>query len=742
MNISLPDLLAAVRSYNPEADFTRIEAAYHFAEDCHKDQFRASGESYFIHPVAVAMIVATELKLDSTSICAALLHDVVEDTAATLTDIEERFGPTMAHLVEGVTKLNKMFFSSATAAQAVNFRKMLFAMTSDVRVILIKLADRLHNLRTLQFLPPVKQKYVAKETLDIYAPLAHRLGMNKLKAQLEELSFSYLRPEIVKEITEFLASKGFEGEEKLEEAMSQIRTHLKEVHIDAEISGRPKQLFSIYGKMQKYNIPLEGLYDILGVRVHTRSVKDCYGALGIVHKFWKPIPGRFKDYIAVPKPNMYQSLHTTVLFDGKPLEVQIRTEEMHRIAEDGIAAHWDYKETSGKEATPDYKEKLSWLRNLIEWYKDVKDASEFMETVKVELFQYHVYVFTPKGDVIELPQGSTPVDFGYAIHTDVGHRCIGAKVNGHIVPLEYRLQNGDIVSIITSKAQKGPSRDWLKFVGSVSAKKKIRIWLKKEFRADYIVQGEKEFLDLLSRMGADKDAEKRLKTSAFEEEVKNLGFPSIEEMYAGVGAGEVKAQQVINKLFPQLCVKVPEKPASGGGKTPDGHSRKKGGGNKNTGPQIIAGGLDTALVKVSHCCHPIPGDPIIGYITRGRGVTVHRRDCPNAKELLSKTDGRLIDVRWDMGVQLEESKNAYISKIRLDTTDRPGMLLAVTGIISGLGLNIFSANARTTKKMTGVLDFSVEVRDKNQLEGLIRSLSRLNGVVRVYRVDSPGKDIE
>lgn len=690
-----------------------------------------------MHPEAVAMIVATELRLDTTSICAALLHDVVEDTAATLEDLEKMFGPTMAHLVEGVTKLNKMFFSSATAAQAVNFRKMLFAMTNDVRVILIKLADRLHNLRTLEFLPPVKQKYVAKETLDIYAPLAHRLGIYKIKTQLEELSFRYLRPEVVKEINEFLASKGIEGEAKLDEAMAEIRKHLKEVHIDAKLSGRPKQFFSIWNKMQKYNIPLEGLYDILGVRLHTRSVKDCYGALGIVHKFWKPIPGRFKDYIAVPKPNMYQSLHTTVLFDGKPLEVQIRTEEMHRIAEDGIAAHWDYKETSGREATPDYKEKLAWLRNLIDWYQDVKDASEFMETVKVELFQYHVYVFTPKGDVIELPQGSTPVDFGYAIHTDVGHRCIGAKVNGHIVPLEYTLHNGDIVSIITSKTQKGPSRDWLKFVASTSAKKKIRAWLKKEFRADYIVEGEKEFFEVLHKMGAGREIEKHIKTGAFEEEVRNHGLPSVDELYAGIGAGEIKASQIINKLFPDLGIKIPEKhgPAP---KAPDA-SRKKTGGKKQ-GPQIIAGGLNSALVKVSLCCGPIPGDPIIGYITRGRGVTVHRSDCPNARELLTKNDGRLIDVHWDMGVPLEDTRTNYIAKIRLETTDRPGMLNAVTGVISGLNVNIFSANARTTKKGTGVLEFSVEVRDTHQLDSLIRSLSRLNGVVKAYRLDSPAKE--
>ncbi|MBF0407569.1 MAG: bifunctional (p)ppGpp synthetase/guanosine-3',5'-bis(diphosphate) 3'-pyrophosphohydrolase [Candidatus Riflebacteria bacterium] len=725
-------MITAVKEYNPEADFTRIKEAYEFAKECHKDQFRASGESYFVHPEAVAMIVATELRLDSTSICAALLHDVVEDTAATLADIESQFGATMARLVEGVTKLNKMFFSSATAAQAVNFRKMLFAMTNDVRVILIKLADRLHNLRTLQFLPPVKQKYVAKETLDIYAPLAHRLGINKIKTQLEDLSFSFMRPDAVKEINDFLNSKGFEGEEKLDSAMSQILAHLKDVNINANIYGRPKQVFSIWNKMQKYGIALDGLYDLLGVRVVLRSVKDCYAALGIVHKFWKPIPGRFKDYIAVPKSNMYQSLHTTVIFDGKPLEVQIRTEEMQKIAEEGIAAHWDYKESLGRESTPDYKEKLSWLRNLIDWYKDVKDASEFMETVKIELFQYHVYVFSPKGDVIELPKGSTPVDFAYAIHTDVGHRCIGGKVNGQLVPLEYSLQNGDIVSIITSKNQKGPSRDWLKFVVSTNAKKKIRAWLKKEFKQDYIHQGEKEFYDLLNRLGADKETEKHTHVGAFEEEVRNLGFPSKEELFAGIGAGEVKAQQVINKLFPKLAEKPVDKTATPA--SHQAHTKNKSEREKRS-EQIICGGIDSALVKVSKCCRPIPGDPIVGYITRGRGVTVHRSDCTNLKDLLGKSDGRMIDVHWDMGIPLEHGKSSYITRIRLETTDRQGMLNSITGIISGLGINIASAKAKTTRKKTGVLDFAVQLRDTDQLDSLLKSLSRLSGVTKVYRLD-------
>jgi GTP pyrophosphokinase len=675
------------------------------------------------------MIVADELRLDSTSICAALLHDVIEDTPATAADIAEMFDETMAQLVEGVTKLNKMFFSSATAAQAANFRKMLFAMTNDVRVILIKLADRLHNIRTLQFLPPVKQKYVARETIEIYAPLAHRLGINKVKSELEETSFRFLQPEKAQEISEFLNQAGLEGDQKLKEAMDQIQSHLKEVNIKAELSGRPKQAFSIYNKMLKYNTDLAGLYDFLGIRVITRSIKDCYAALGTVHKYWKPIPGRFKDYIAVPKPNMYQSLHTTVIFDGKPLEVQIRTEEMHRIAEEGIAAHWDYK-ASGKDSTPDYKEKLSWLRNLIDWYQEVKDASEFMETVKVELFQYHVYVFTPKGEVIELPNGSTPIDFAYMIHTDVGHRCMGAKVNGHIVPLEYRLKNGDIVSIITSKTQKGPSRDWLKIVGSASARRKIRVWLKKEFRDEYIITGEREFLETFSKMGGDRETEKTFKTNAFAAKVKDLGFPSVEELYAGVGAGEVRAQQVIGKLFPELIVKTAPKE---GRQT----RREKQRNRRDKGPRIIVGGLEDTLIKVSRCCNPIPGDEIIGYITRGRGVTVHKKDCPNARNLVSDTENRLIDVHWDMGIPDEaEPIGEYLAKVRVETTDRKGMLNSVTSVIANQGVNIHSATAKTTKQKTGLLDFSVEVRDSNSLDSLIRAISRLIGVTKVYRLEN------
>lgn len=661
------------------------------------------------------------------------MHDVIEDTAATSADLEAMFGPTLAQLVEGVTKLNKIFFSSASAAQAANFRKMLFAMTNDVRVILIKLADRLHNIRTLQYLPPVKQKYIARETIEIYAPLAHRLGINKIKSELEETSFRFLQPEKAKEIYEFLNSTGLEGDAKLGEAMTQIEEHLKEFHVHAKVSGRPKQAYSIYNKTIKYNTSIDDLYDFLGIRIITDSVKDCYGALGMVHKYWKPIPGRFKDYIAVPKPNMYQSLHTTVIFDGKPLEVQIRTEEMHSIAEEGIAAHWDYKESGGKEATPDYKEKLSWLRNLIDWYKDVKDASEFMETVKVELFEYHVYVFTPKGEVIEMPNGSTPIDFAYAIHTDVGHRCIGAKVNGHIVPLEYRLQNGDIVSILTSKNQKGPSRDWLKIVGSASAKRKIRIWLKKEFRDEYILGGEREFVDTFMRLGGDRETEKTFKTGVFANKVKELGFPSVDELYAGIGAGEVRPQQVIGKLFPDLVVKSAPRHAN---KSSRRAKQKKKDGK---GPRIIVGGLDDALIKVSRCCNPIPGDDILGYITRGRGVTVHKKDCPNAKNLANDVEGRIIEVRWDLGIT-DEIINAgdYLAKIRIETTDRKGMLNSITSVIANQGINIHAATAKTTKQKTGILEFSIEVRDSVMLDSLLKAISRLIGVTKAYRIDNPG----
>lgn len=608
-------------------------------------------------------------------------------------------------------------------------------MTNDVRVILIKLADRLHNIRTLQYLPPLKQQQIAKETLEIYAPLAHRLGMYKVKSELEDLAFKFLNPEMAQQILNFLSEKGFEGETKLKAATQEIETYLKEANIEARITSRPKHLYSIYTKMQKYNLPLDGLYDYLGIRIITKSVKDCYAALGIVHKYFKPIPGRFKDYIAVPKPNMYQSLHTTVIFDGKPLEVQIRTEEMHKIAEEGIAAHWDYKESGGKDATPDFKEKLSWLRNLIDWYQEVKDASEFMETVKVELFQYHVYVFTPKGEVIELPKGSTPVDFAYAIHTEIGHRCIGAKVNGHIVPLDYTLQNGDIVTIITSKTQKGPSRDWLKFVQSTNAKRKIRNWLKKEFKDEYLQAGEKEFWETFHKLGGDKELEQYLKSSTALEELKNHGFSSWDELFTGIGAGEVKAQQILHKLCPQLLTKTQQIQQATEPKEVKIAKQKKN-TKTHSGPHIIVGGLDSAMVKTSRCCNPIPGDPIIGYITRGRGVTVHRTDCPNVKALLKQPEGRIIDVYWDMGSASTSKEASYFAHIRIETEDRTGMLNSITSVIANQGVNIYSATAKTTKKKTGFLDFCVQVRDSNQLNTLIRAIERVSGVMKVFR-DKP-----
>jgi len=740
--IRITDILDKVQRYLEPADLEMIEKAYIYSAAVHQGQLRLSGEPYMTHPMEVANMLA-DMHLDAASIATGILHDTVEDTLASLEEIEKAFGQDVAFLVDGLTKISKITLASQAERQAENFRKMILAMSADIRIILVRLADRLHNMRTLQYQAQDRQKYIARETLDLYAPLASRLGINWMKTELEDLAFQHLQPAEYEDLARRIAMKK-EGREKYTKEIREIiEKEIRNYDLKGEVEGRAKHYFSIYQKMQEQQIDLDEVYDLLAFRIilDSNKVKECYEALSVVHALWKPVPGRFKDYIAMPKANMYRSLHTTVLYDGRPLEVQIRTEEMHRIAEEGIAAHWDYKESSGKEATPDYKEKLSWLRNLIDWYQDAKDASEFMETVKVELFQYHVYVFTPKGDVVELPKGSTPVDFGYHIHTDVGHRCIGAKVNGHIVPLEYSLQNGDIVSIITSKTQKGPSRDWLKFVQSTNAKKKIRAWLKKEFRDEFVGNGEKEFLETLSRMGGTKEDEKKIKLPAFVEEIKNIGFPNLDELYAGIGAGEVRAQQVIGKLFPDLVPRqaAPAVPsAQQPQRKPDREQRRKA----RKGPRIIAGGIESAEVKISRCCNPIPGDPIMGYITRGRGVTVHRTDCPNAKELYKQPEGRLIDVRWDMGVQVEQVDQSYRTRMRVETTDRPGMLNAVTSVISNQGVNIYSANARTTKQRTGVLDFSIEVANAQQLQALIRALLRVNGVTKVFRSDSPSSKDE
>jgi guanosine-3',5'-bis(diphosphate) 3'-pyrophosphohydrolase len=735
INITLEAIIDAIKGYNPDANFDLIRRAYAFGAEAHKDQFRASGEPFFKHPASVALIVATELRLDSISVCAALLHDTIEDNKDVKVEtIEKEFGAVVAHLVEGVTKLNKMSFKSATAAHAASFRKMMLAMTSDVRVILIKLADRIHNIRTLQYLPPAKQADIAKETLEIYSPLAHRLGINKFKSELEETSFRFLLPEKAKMINEYLEKEGIEGDKTIEKVLKEIKEKLAEYKIKATLSGRPKQAYSIYNKTLKYNSGLETLYDFLGIRILTDSVKDCYAALGLVHQYWRPIPGRFKDYIAVPKPNLYQSLHTSVIYDGGPLEVQIRTYEMNRIAEDGIAAHWDYKESNSSVVgnTLDFKEKLSWLRNLIEWCQEVNDASELMETVKVDLFQYHVYVFTPNSEVIELPRNSTPIDFAYAVHTEVGHRCIGAKVNGHIVPLDYKLKNGDIVRILTSKGQRGPSRDWLKIAGSASAKRKIRNWLKKEFRDEYILGGERDFLDAFHRLGGDREDEKSLNSPAFAAKLKELGFPSLDELYAGIGAGEVKPQQMVGKLFPEILQRLQERQNAAKKKRSEKEKKRRTG----KGPRIIVGGLEDALIKISKCCNPIPGDDIIGYITRGRGVTVHKKDCPNTASLTADTDNRIIDARWDLGITEEIlGDSSYEVKIRVETTDRRGMLNSITSVMANQGINIISASAKTTKEKTGVLEFSIEVGSLVVLNELIRLLLRLTGVSKAYRID-------
>lgn len=676
--------------------------------------------------------------MDDISVCSALLHDVVEDTPVSTNDIEKMFGSSIANIVEGVTKLNKCFFTSASEAQAASFRKLILAMTKDLRVILIKLADRIHNIRTLQFKPLLKQKSTARETLEIYSPIAHRLGINRFKSEFEERCFAVLQPEKAKEINDFLKNYGLENEGNLQEAMKLISERLKEFDIlNTKISGRPKQAYSIYNKALKYNTTLDELYDFLGIRILTESVKDCYAAIGMVHKYWKPIPGHFKDYIAVPKSNNYQSLHTTVLFNGKPLEVQIRTYEMNDVAENGVAAHWQYKK-SEDENSPEMQKIVAWARNVIGNRQDIKDDSEFLEDVKCDFAGKKVYVFTPRGDVKELDKGSTPIDFAYSIHTNIGEKCAGAIVNGKIVPLNYILENGDCVSINVNKNQKGPKKDWLQFLTNRNTIRRIRAWLKKENRDEYIIQGEDAFLDTFQRMGGDRETEKTFHTGAFGNRVKELGFTSLDDFYAAIGADEVKPQHMVGKLFPEIAKQNAEKQRAAKAARLSKTVKKK----VNKGPHIICGGLDGALIKISKCCSPIPGDDIIGYVTRGRGVTVHKKDCPNAKNLTSDTE-RLIDVRWDLGIEDELfGTDDYRAKIRVETAAQKGMLNSVTGVIANCGINIISASCKTTRQKVGVLDFIIEVRDSVMLKELLYSISKLVGVTSAYRVEKTAEKPE
>ncbi len=706
-------LIEEIPKYQPWADLNILARAYEFSAASHRGQHRASGEPYLSHPLEVATLLVN-FKMDVTTVTAGLLHDVLEDTKATKEDLEREFGAEIAELVDGVTKIGKLAFSSREERQAENFRKMLVAMARDLRVLMIKLADRLHNMRTLDYLPPDRAKKIAQETLDIYAPLAHRLGMAKVKAELEDLALRALNPEDYVDLQKRVAKRRLEREADISQVIAILERKLSEVGIESQIRGRPKHFYSIWKKMHDQGREFDEIYDLTAVRVITPSVRDCYGALGVIHSLWKPVPGRFKDFIAMPKVNMYQSLHTTVIGPkGDPVEIQIRTREMHRIAEEGIAAHWLYKEKkSGKDKLD---ESLLWLRQLIETQQDMKDPREFMDTVRVDLFPDEVYVFTPKGDVKALPEGSTPIDFAYAVHTKVGEHCVGAKVNGKLVPLRNTLRQGDIVEIITAPSQH-PSRDWLKIVKSTRARSKINQWLKVEERARSIELGRELF---------EREAKKyRLNPTALlaGEEIKkaaaDLGYATGDDLLAALGYGKSSVHQLLNKLAPGALLEPPER-----ARTVTAAPRPK------TDQGVRIRGVDDLLVRFAKCCNPLPGDQIVGFITRGRGLTVHGRDCLTvAKSVLDRE--RLINVEWDVA---EPGKRPVKVAVYIGR-DRPGLLAEITGAISSRNGNITKAEVTVTDDRRGINHFVIEVADLHQLQDIIGAIREIRDVINVERV--------
>ncbi len=701
-----------------------IDAAYEFARLAHDGQHRISGESYISHPVGAALIL-TDLELDPVTIVAAILHDVVEDTSVTIENIKQNFGEEVALLVDGVTKLSRLEFHTKEEQQAENFRKMFLAMAKDIRVILIKLADRTHNMRTLEHLSSEKQQEIARETLDIYAPLAHRLGIYKLKWELEDLSFRFLNRHQYYYLVEKLAKKRKEREAFIEKMRFLLKGKLEEAGLKADIQGRPKHIYSIYTKMKEQNLEFTEVYDLTAVRILVDSLKDCYGALGIVHTLWKPIPYRFKDYIAMPKPNMYQSLHTTVVCaKNELLEVQIRTWEMHRTAEYGIAAHWKYKEKTRNEQ--EFSEKLAWLRQLLEWSQDYGDAGVFMEHLKIDLFVDEVFVFTPKGDVIDLPAGSIPLDFAYRIHTEVGHRCMGAKINGRLVPFDQKLKTGDIVEIMTSK-QCSPSRDWLKMVKTSPAKSKIRNWFKKEKREENIIKG-KEILEKELKKNHI-EPHQILKAHVLEEIGKRFNLVTEEDVYAAVGYGGVSSRQVVSGLkeaFGKTLSTKKERLITADKPKVKTVSHKTSGG-------IKVEGVSNLLIRFARCCNPVPGDDIIGFITRGRGVSVHRQDCPNLQNKIQETEeneknDHLVNVSWE-----DTAVRSYPVDIEIMAMDRADLLMELMNVISEKKVSITAINARTNKDRSNSLNLTLVVTDLNHLDSVVNALKRVKDVFSVRR---------
>ena len=729
------ELIASVKKYHPSDDISLIENAYRVAADAHKDQKRKSGEPYIIHPLCVAIILA-DLELDKESIAAGLLHDVVEDTVMTEEELTEEFGPEVSLIVSGVTKLAQLKYSAdKVEEQAENLRKMFLAMAKDIRVILVKLADRLHNMRTAQYWSPETQKKKARETMDIYAPIAQRLGISKIKVELDDLSLKYLEPDAYYELVQKVSMKREQRQEFVDAIVKEVTRHIHQAGIEADVNGRIKHFFSIYKKMVNQHKTLDQIYDLFAVRIIVESVKDCYAALGVIHEMYTPIPGRFKDYIAMPKPNRYQSLHTTLIGpNGQPFEIQIRTYEMHRIAEYGIAAHWKYKEASdGKKPGPEQEEdKLSWLRQILEWQQDMADNHEFMNLLKsdLDLFADNVYCFSPAGDVKTLPVGSCAIDFAYSVHSAVGNKMVGARVNGKLVPIETELHNGDRVEIITSQNSKGPSRDWLSIVKSPQARSKINSWFKAELKEDNIVKGK----DLISTYckGKNINLAELLKQEFMDKTMIKYGFRDWDSILAAVGHGGLKEGQVVNKLLEEYEKKhreevtdsdVLDNAQGSTGRTKDSKGSKNG---------IIVKGIDDVSVRFSKCCSPVPGDEIVGFVTRGRGISIHRTDCVNVINMSDMDKSRLIEAEWQRMDNVDAAEK-YMADIKIFANNRTGLIVDVSKVFTEKKIDVLSMNCRISKQGTATIEMGFEISGVEELKQLAEKIRQIEGVLDIER---------
>lgn len=723
-------LIQKIKENCANVDLDVVNKAFNLAFEAHKEQKRESGEPYIIHPIDVAVILA-ELGMDTSTIVAGLLHDVIEDTDYTYEDIKNIFSEEIANLVGGVTKITKMEYKSKEEQQADNFRKMLLAMANDIRVIIIKLADRLHNMRTLKYMPKEKQKRISKETLDIYAPIAHRLGISKVKWELEDLCFRYLHEEEYYDLVNQIAEKRVERETYIAKTIEDLYEKLEEAGIDSDIDGRPKHFYSIYRKMITKNKSIEQIFDLTAIRILVNSVKDCYEVLGIVHTIYKPIPGRFKDYIAMPKPNMYQSLHTTVIGpQGKTFEIQIRTFEMHKTAEYGIAAHWKYKEGDASDSKEkSFENKLAWLRDMLEWQKETSDAEEFMEGFKINLFTDEIFLFTPKGVVIDLPNGATPIDFAYRIHTDIGNKCVGAKVNGKIVPLDYQLKTGQIVEILTSNSSKGPNMDWLNIAKSNQAKSKIRSWFKKAKKEENITKGKEVFERELKKQGV--HYADIAKGESYDKFIKRYNINCMDDLYALVGLGAIVASSFILKLKEESLSKDEKTKEENLNKAIEENISKTEKRKKENNYGVTVKGEDNLMVRFAKCCNPVPGDDILGYITKGRGVSIHRRDCSNLQNLIEEDSQKVVDVAWGVAKGV-----AYMAEIQVKTEDRPGVLSDIMNVIVESKLPLNALNAKSAKSNLAYVNIKVKIDTVEQLKELMRKIRRLNGVMDVYRMNN------